>query len=130
MRFRQEQLGHTIAQEISDLIHHKMHDPRIGFASVTNVEVSADLRHAKVFISVMGDAQEQDATMDALFHGSGFLRHELGQRLHIRYVPDLSFKLDQSIAEGSHMLQLIREVCEPDVPVESPTIVSHAAKEE
>jgi len=110
MRHRQEQLGETIAHEISDLIRTRMHDPRVGFASVTGVELSADLRHAKVFISVMGTPEEQKETMHALAHGTGFLRHELAQRLQIRYTPELVFRLDDSIEKGSQVLQLLHSI--------------------
>lgn len=110
MRHRQEQLGEAIAHELSDLIQTRMHDPRIGFASVTTVELSADLRHAKVYISVMGTPAEQHDTMRALGHGSGFLRHELAQRLAIRYTPELHFKLDESIAHGARVVELLRQI--------------------
>lgn len=112
MRHRQEQLGEAIAHELSELIRSRMQDPRIGFASVTNVELSADLRHAKVFISVLGSPEEQHATMKALSHGAGFLRHELAQRLTVRYTPELSFRLDESIAHGARVAQLLRELDE------------------
>jgi len=110
MSHRQLQLGEAIAHEISDLIRTRMQDPRVGFASVTGVELSGDLRHAKIFISVMGEPEEQKATMQALAHGSGFLRHELAQRLTIRYTPELSFRLDESIAKGAQVLAIIDEL--------------------
>jgi ribosome-binding factor A len=110
MRHRQEQLGEAIAHELSDLIRSRMQDPRIGFASVTSVELSADLRHAKVFISVLGSPDDQRATMKALAHGAGFLRHELAQRLTVRYTPELSFRLDESIAHGARVAQLLRDL--------------------
>jgi ribosome-binding factor A len=110
MRHRQAQLGEFIAHELSELIHSQMKDPRVGFASVTSVELSADLRHAKVFISVMGTPEEQRATLQALAHGAGFLRHELAQRLTIRYTPDLSFRLDDSIAHGARVAELLRGI--------------------
>lgn len=108
--WRQDQLSEVIARELSDLIRTRMKDPRIGFASITDVDLSADLRHAKVFVSVMGDAQEQRATLDALNHASGFLRHELAQRLTVRHTPDIAFRLDESIARGAHVLDLINQV--------------------
>jgi ribosome-binding factor A len=110
MRHRQEQLGEAIAHELSDLIRSRMQDPRIGFASVTGVELSADLRHAKVYISVMGNPDEQKATMRALAHGAGFLRRELAQRLTIRHTPELIFRLDESIAEGAKIINLINHL--------------------
>jgi ribosome-binding factor A len=107
---RQDQLGELIGQELSDLIHNRLKDPRVGFASITGVEVSGDLRHAKVFVSVMGSADDQQATMRALSHAGGFLRHELAQRLTIRYTPELVFRLDESIAQGSHLMELMQQV--------------------
>jgi ribosome-binding factor A len=108
--WRQDQLGEVIAHELSDLIRTRMKDPRIGFASITDVDLSADLRHAKVFVSVMGDAQEQHDTLRTLNHASGFLRHELAQRLTVRHTPEIAFRLDESIAHGAHVLDLINQV--------------------
>src|SRR5437660_6047550 len=102
---RQEKLGELIAVELSELIRTRMKDPRVGFASITHVEVSKDLRHAKVFVSVMGTPEEQAATMKGLKHATGFLRHELASRLVLRYMPELVFKLDTSIEQGSHVLE-------------------------
>jgi ribosome-binding factor A len=122
-KWRQDQLGELIAEELSDLIRTRMKDPRIGFASVTNVEVSADLRHAKVFVSVMGSAEDQRATMRALEHASGFLRHELAQRLTIRHTPEIVFRLDESIARGARVLELMRQVHDqPAAPADAPTL--------
>lgn len=107
---RQEKLGELIAAELSDLLRTRLKDPRVGFASITHVEVSGDLRHAKVFVSVMGSEEEQIATIRALKHANGFLRHELASRIVLRYMPELVFKLDNSIAEGARILELIHQV--------------------
>ncbi len=107
---RQDQLGEQIAVDLSELIQMRLKDPRVGFASVTSVEVSADLRHAKVFVSVLGSEEEQRATMRALEHATGFLRHELAQLLNIRYTPEISFRLDESIARGARVIELMRQV--------------------
>src|SRR5579872_7344895 len=108
--WRQDQLGEVIAQELSDLIRTRMKDARMGFASITEVDLSADLRHAKVFVSVMGDEQERHDTLRTLNHASGFLRHELAQRLTVRHTPEIAFRLDESIAHGAHVLDLINQV--------------------
>jgi ribosome-binding factor A len=107
---RQERLGELIAAELSDLLRTRVKDPRVGFASITHVEVSGDLRHTKVFVSVMGNAEEQALTMKALRHASGFLRHELATRIVLRYMPELVFKLDTSIEEGARILALIQQI--------------------
>ena|SRR5919199_855049 len=107
---RQERLGELIAAELSDLLRTRVKDPRVGFASITHVEVSGDLRHAKVFVSVMGELSEQEETIKALKHATGFLRHELAERITIRYMPELVFKLDTSIEQGSRILEMIRQL--------------------
>jgi ribosome-binding factor A len=107
---RQEKLGELIAVELSELIRTRLKDPRVGFASITRVEVSGDLRHAKVFVSVMGSSEEQAATMKGLKHATGFLRHELASRLVLRFMPELVFKLDTSIAEGARILELLQKI--------------------
>ena len=106
---RQEKLGELIAVELSDLMRTRLKDPRVGFASITHVEVSGDLRHAKIFVSVMGSPEDQAATMKGLKHAAGYLRHELAERITLRYMPELVFKLDTSIAEGAKVLELIRQ---------------------
>ncbi len=109
-QYRQEKLGELIAAELSDLLRTRVKDPRVGFASITHVEVSGDLRHAKIFVSVLGSEDQQAATIQALKHATGFLRHELASRLVLRYMPALVFKLDTSIEKGTRVLQLIREL--------------------
>ena len=108
--YRQEKLGELIAAELSNLLRTRVKDPRVGFASITRVEVSGDMRHAKVFVSVMGDSKEQKETMKGLTNATGFLRHELASLLTLRFMPELVFKLDHSIEEGSRILELINKV--------------------
>ncbi len=107
---RQEKLGELIAVEVSDLLRTRIKDPRVGFASITHVEVSGDLRHAKIFVSVMGTPEEKQSTIQALHHATGFIRHELAGRLTLRFMPEILFKLDSSIEQGSHILGLIRQL--------------------
>jgi ribosome-binding factor A len=111
---RQEKLGELIAAELSELLRTRLKDPRVGFASITHVEVSGDLRHAKVFVSVMGSEEEQAASMRGLKNAGGFLRHELASRIVLRFMPELTFKLDTSIAEGARILELIAQVEEEE----------------
>lgn len=111
---RQEKLGELFAAELSELMRTRVKDPRVGFASITRVEVSGDLRHAKVFVSVMGTPDEQKATMKGLSNAAGYLRHELATRITLRYMPELVFKLDTSIEEGSRILEIIKQVSQED----------------
>src|SRR5437763_1840327 len=84
-------------QIISVLLQREMRDPRIGFVTVTQVEVTQDLKYARVFVSVLGSSEEQRDTMAALASGRGFMRRELASRMEIRAVPELQFKLDKGI---------------------------------
>lgn len=114
---RQEKLGELIAVEVSGLLHTRVKDPRVGFASITHVEVSGDLRHAKIFVSVMGSDEEKKSTIQALHHATGFLRHELAGRLTLRFMPEIIFKLDSSIEHGTRILSLIHELERQEAPV-------------
>ena len=108
--YRQEKLGELIAAELSELLRTRVKDPRVGFASITRVEVSGDLRHAKVHVSVLGNSEEQTATMKGLKNAAGFLRHELATRLVLHHMPEIVFKLDTSIEEGARILELIHKI--------------------
>lgn len=112
--YRQEKLGELIAAELSELIRTRLKDPRVGFTSITRVEVSGDYRHAKVYVSVMGTPDEQAETMKGLQHATSFLRHELAGRLTLRYMPEIAFKLDHSLEKGAQILALIQQVEQED----------------
>jgi len=110
MSYRPEKVREFIKEQVSDIIQHQLKDPRVGFVSVTDVEVSADLRHAKVFVSVLGDAQAKTDTMAGLESAQGYIRQALGRRLQMRYTPEVIFRLDESIERGTRVVTLIREV--------------------
>ena len=100
-----------IREEISSMLMRDIKDPRIsGLLSVTEVQTSADLKHARVFISVMGSEDEKKRVEEGLAAATGFLRRGLGERLSLRYTPELNFKRDDSIERGSRLLSLIEEV--------------------
>ena len=110
MPYRPERVEQFIKEELSQILQREVRDPRIGFVSVTDVEVSVDLRHARVFVSVLGDAEAKAATMDGLRSASGYIRRELGGRLQMRHTPDISFRLDDSIERGARVNKLLGEV--------------------
>lgn len=100
-----------IREEISSMLMHDVKDPRIsGLLSVTEVQTSADLKHARVFISVMGSEDEKKRVEEGLAAATGFLRRGLGERISLRYTPELSFQRDDSIEKGSRLLRLINQV--------------------
>ncbi|MFQ6057893.1 MAG: 30S ribosome-binding factor RbfA [Anaerolineae bacterium] len=110
---RQERVADLIQEEISDLLQRKVRDPRLEFVTVTAVEVSPDLRHAHVYVTLLGNQEEQQAALVGLQHAAGFLRHELGARLSLRRVPELTFALDKSIERGQRILDLLHEIKGP-----------------
>jgi len=85
-------------------------DPRVGFATITSVETTPDLRHAKVWVSVIGQPAEREATVAALRRAMPFVRHELGTRLRIRRIPDLHVHLDDTAERGTRVLQLLSDL--------------------
>lgn len=107
---RVQKLREFIREEVSDILHRGAKDPRIGFVSVTDVELSNDLRHAKVYVSVLGSEEERAKTMEALQHAVGFVRTELAKRLRTYHTPEIQFRLDTSIERGTRVLQLLREI--------------------
>ena len=111
MAYRIERVNSLIRQEISQLLQRQVKDPRLGnFIAVTEVSTSADLKHAKVFVSSMGSEEEKQEALNALASASGFFRRELGKSLKLRRIPELSFIWDNSIERGDHLLQLIDRV--------------------
>lgn len=115
---RTERVGHQIRDEISQYLQRGLlKDPRIGFVTISAVVVSRDLRHAKVFVSVFGEAQEAEASVEALQRAQGFIRRQLGKDLHIRRVPELTFIRDSSIEKGVHIARIVQGLPENQAPV-------------
>jgi len=104
---RTRRVGEQIQRELAALVHEEIKDPRLGMVSISGVEVSRDLAHAKVFVSVLGDAAVATASVQVLNNAAGFLRRKLGVRMRLRVVPRLQFHYDHSLAEGARMDALI-----------------------
>ncbi|MBE0480097.1 MAG: 30S ribosome-binding factor RbfA [Dehalococcoidia bacterium] len=108
---RLARVNELLREEIGELLLHAMRDPRLsGLISVTEVITSGDLRHAKVYVSVLGTEDDKKGAEEALKAAAGFLRRSLAERVTLRYIPDLSFEIDESIERGSRLLQIIKEV--------------------
>ncbi|HLO02962.1 MAG TPA: 30S ribosome-binding factor RbfA [Symbiobacteriaceae bacterium] len=107
---RAARIADVIQQELAGLIRNELKDPRVGFVSIVKTEVSGDIRHAKVYVSVLGDEKQQKESLKALHSAAGFLRNEVGKALQIRYTPELHFALDDSIAHGSRIAQLLVQI--------------------
>jgi len=110
MSQRTDRVDELLRQEIGALLAKEVADPRIGFATITDVETSPDLRHAKVWVSVIGTQAARDETLRALGDAMPFIRHELGKRLRIKRIPDLHVHIDDSAERGTRVLHLLNEL--------------------
>ncbi len=109
---RPQRLALQIQQEVSLMISRDMKDRRVGFVTVTGVQLSPDLRHARIFISLMGSEAEKKESLDTLNHATGWIRHELGQRIRTKFLPDIVFLTDTSQDYGERIDRLIDQIHE------------------
>ncbi|ALS27594.1 30S ribosome-binding factor RbfA [Paenibacillus cisolokensis] len=109
-KIRVGRVGEQIKKEMSQIIQNELKDPRIGFITVTGVDVTNDLSQARVYLSVLGSDEQKEETLKALGRASGFIRSELGKRIRLRLTPELLFKLDSSIEYGSRIEALLNEI--------------------
>lgn len=105
---RMEQVGDLLRAELSELLRREMQDPRLGFVTITNVKVSADLRNARVNVSCYGDEAAQQESLRALRGAAGFLRSEVGKRIRLRTIPQLNFHLDHSMAHAEEVQRTLQ----------------------
>jgi len=119
MTQRTDRVDELLRQEIGQLLAREVSDPRIGFATVTDVETTPDLRHAKVWVSVIGTEAERKAAVAALAHAMPFVRHELGARLRIKRIPELHVRLDDTSERGTRLLRLLNELEGGATPAEA-----------
>lgn len=110
---RANRVAEEIKREVTQMIRDEIKDPRIGFVTVTGVEVTPDIRYAKIFISIYGNDEIKEQSLNALEKAKGFVRSELGKRMSLRYTPELSFRFDTSIEYGAKIMKLLEEVNEP-----------------
>ena len=109
MGYRIARLQETFKEEIGEILQKGLKDPRVGLVSVTSVDISPDLRHCKVFVSVLGEDDQRQATLEGLNSAKGFIRQELGNRVRLKFLPDITVKLDKSIDEGFKISELINK---------------------
>ena len=109
-RRRVARLGEQFKREITEILQREVKDPRVGFVTITDVEVTPDLYYAWVYVRVMGDDARKAEALEGLRAAASFIRGELGQRLHIRRIPELRFELDRSLEHAMRIEQLLREV--------------------
>lgn len=107
---RADRVSEAIKREISVLLTQNVKDPGVHFVTVSTVETTDDLRNAKIFVSVLGDEAERKETMDGLDRAKGYLRRELGQRLQLRYTPQIQFHLDRSLDNAVKISRILKNL--------------------
>jgi ribosome-binding factor A len=117
---RQRKVAELLHKEISQLIQFETRDPRLGFVTVTDVEVSPDLRQARVYVTTLSDEAKAQDTLTGLINASGYFRHKLSQSLSLRYIPELTFKLDTSLEHGLRIDNLLDTLKEERETNENP----------
>jgi ribosome-binding factor A len=127
---RLERVAEVIREVASETILFELRDPRVKGVTVTRAEVSGDLQHAKVYVSVMGTAQEQKLCMHGLRHAAGFLQSKLANRLQTRFTPVISFVLDEGVKKSIEVTRLINEALAQSAPKTTAGPADGAADEE
>ena len=110
MTRRTRQVGELLREELTDIIRRDVKDPRVGFMSITQVEVPPDLRSARVFISVLGSEEERAATLIALRSAARYIRRQLKTRLRMRQIPELEFRDDRSMEHAQQIAETLRQL--------------------
>lgn len=107
---RPSRVAEEIKKEVSVIIQREVKDPRVGFVTVTGVEVTNDLRYAKVYVSVLGDDEEKERSLAVLNKAKGLVRSEVGKRIRLRVAPEITFKIDKSLDRSARINELISQV--------------------
>lgn len=110
---RSQRVSDLIREEVADIIMYRLKDPRIGFVTVTGAEMTADLKLARIFVSILKE-EERDLTLEILNSSKNFIRSALGKRLRMKFIPEIEFRLDTSVEYGIKIDKLFREIKEHD----------------
>ncbi|PKG24897.1 30S ribosome-binding factor RbfA [Niallia nealsonii] len=114
MSLRPNRVGEQMKKELGEIISRKIKDPRIGFVTVTDVNVTGDLQQATVYISVLGDQEQRENTLKGLAKAKGFIRSEIGQRIRLRKTPEITFEFDESIDYGNRIDTLLHQIAKEE----------------
>lgn len=111
---RANRVAEQMKKDLGDIISQKVKDPRIGFLTITDVDVTNDLQQAKVYVSVLGEEEEKEQTLLALDKASGFIRSEIGKRIRLKKTPEISFLFDEAFEYGSKIDAILRDLNRKD----------------
>lgn len=109
-RQRAKRVSEQIRKEVSAILRDQVKDPRLGFATITGVDVTNDLSDAKIYFSVYGKSEDLESTREALASAHGYIRKEIGQRIQLRHVPEIRFIYDASLEHAAHINELIEKI--------------------
>ena len=109
---RPERVADQIRAEVTSMIARELHDPGVGFVTITRVQVSPDLQHARVFYTAMGDEAARKASAKALERAAGFMRRQIGRRLRLRRAPEIQFEFDGGVGHQDRVEQLLKEIAD------------------
>lgn len=107
---RVNRVAEQMKKEIGDLLNRKLKDPRVGFVTVTDVALTNDLQNATVYVSVLGDEEEKEASVEGLNKAKGFVRSEVGNRIRLRKTPEIVFKFDEAHEYGNRIEEILRDL--------------------
>lgn len=103
-----------LKEEVSDIVRREIRDPRLGFFTVIDAEITSDFQHAKIFVSILGTEEVRKQSMDVLKHAQHFIRQEFGKRVRMKVLPDIQFFYDESVDKGVRMFELLEEIKKDD----------------
>lgn len=124
--YRSTRVAELLQSEIADLLLRQLKDPRLSMATISRVDMSPDLREARVYVSRVGNENEQHETMEGFARAAGFIRGQLGKRMKLRYTPSLTFKLDTAIADGVRISRLLHDLTADSATAAEESDPSHA----
>lgn len=111
MRYsRAERVKQALKEEISKILEYELKDPRVGMVTITRVELTNDLRHAKVYFSVIGDENKKEQTRKGIENATGFVKKLIGQRIRLKFLPEITFKYDDSIEYAQHISEVLDKI--------------------
>ncbi|MCX7779318.1 MAG: 30S ribosome-binding factor RbfA [Negativicutes bacterium] len=113
-QLRLEKIQEFIKQEVSKIILTELKDPRIGFVTVTQVEVTGDLRSAKIYVSLMGNDEQKAASWEGLQRAMGYIRTEIGKRIRLKFTPEISFHVDETLEYSARIQELLLKIKEEE----------------
>ncbi|UCB53328.1 MAG: 30S ribosome-binding factor RbfA [Candidatus Zixiibacteriota bacterium] len=107
---RKDRVGDLLKREIAQIVQSQLKDPGLGFVTITGAKISADLKQARIFYSVLGDEDSKEKSASALKRASGFIQNEIGRKLKLKYTPEILFQFDESVEYGAHIEELIEKI--------------------